>query len=212
MKKSLLILSFASLFLSLSSCKGDTEEAAKKEVAEEGTACFYSYNSGSTVLEWTAFKFTEKAPVVGTFNEIVIEGMEKSDDPKKMIESLKFTISTISVETQNDERNAKIAKLFFGTIKTNNISGKVKSLSDNGKAVIEIKMNNMKQDVIGDYTLDKGLFSFSSTIDVMNWNAGKGIETLNTECKDLHTGADGKSKLWSEVDLSFTTELMSDCD
>ncbi len=174
--------------------------------------CFYSYNSGTTVLEWTAFKFTEKAPVKGTFNTINITGIEGSDDVKNLIESLSFTIETASVETQNPERNGKIAELFFGTISTPQITGKVKSLSDNGKATIEIKMNNMKQDVIGDYTLEEGKFSFTSTIDVMKWNAGKGIESLNTACKDLHTGTDGKSKLWSEVDLSFTTELSSDCN
>lgn len=212
MKKSLVILSFASLFLSFTSCKGDSDKVEEKEAVEQGTSCFYTYNSSSTVLEWTAFKFTEKTPVAGTFNEIRVEGMEKSDDPKKMIESLKFTISTISVETQNDDRNAKIAKTFFGTINTEEITGRVKSLKDDGKATIVIKMNNVNQDVVGDYTLEDGKFSFNATIDVLNWKAGNGIEALNTLCKDLHTGADGKSKLWSEVDLSFTTELMSDCD
>lgn len=212
MKKSLVILSFASLFLSLTSCKGDSDKAVEKETVEQGTACFYTYNSSSTVLEWTAFKFTEKTPVAGTFNEIRVEGMEKSDDPKKMIESLKFTISTISVETQNDDRNAKIAKTFFGTINTEEITGKVKSLGKDGKSTIEIKMNNINRNVVGEYTLEDGKFSFNASIDVLDWKAGNGIEALNTLCKDLHTGTDKISKLWSEVDLSFTTELMSDCD
>lgn len=212
MKNSILIASFASLFLSLTSCKGDSDKAVEKETVEQGTACFYTYNSSSTVLEWTAFKFTEKTPVAGTFNEIRVEGMEKSDDPKKMIESLKFTISTISVETQNDDRNAKIAKTFFGTINTEEITGKVKSLGKDGKATIEIKMNNINRNVVGEYTLEDGKFSFNASIDVLDWKAGNGIEALNTLCKDLHTGTDKKSKLWSEVDLSFTTELMSDCD
>lgn len=209
MKRSFIILSFASLFIGLSACKGDSEST--EETPAKETACFYSYNSEMTVLEWTAFKFTEKAPVKGTFNEIKIEGIERSDDPKKLIESLKFTIPTASVETQNEERNGKIAKLFFGTIGTENITGKVKNLSDNGKATIEIEMNKMKEDVIGDYTLEGGKFTFSATIDVMKWDGQPGINALNTACKDLHTGTDGKSKLWSEIELSFTTELLSDC-
>ena len=212
MKKSIIVFSFASLILGLSNCKGDSSSEDKTETQKEEKTCFYSYNSAASVMEWTAFKFTEKTPVKGTFNDISIDGMEKSDDPKKMIESLTFSISTASVETQNEERNGKIAKLFFGTIGTDEITGKVKSLSDNGKATIQIEMNKMKQDVIGDYTLQDGKFSFNATIDVLKWNAGTGISTLNTMCKDLHTGADGKSKLWSEVDLSFTTELLSDCN
>ena len=210
MKKHILFLAISALSIGLSSCGGDKKTVENSSQQEKN--CFYSYNSGSTVLEWTAFKFTEKKGVAGTFNKITIEGMEKSDDPKKMIESLTFSIETASVETQNEERNGKIAKLFFGTISTPTITGKVKSLSDNGKATIEIEMNKIKKDIVGKYTLEDGVFDFTATIDVLTWNAGSGITKLNTECKDLHTGTDGKSKLWSEVELSFTTELMSDCD
>jgi hypothetical protein len=210
MKRSFIAMAFVGLVLGISSCSGNEEQ--KTEQVQEEKACFFSYNKELTVLEWTAFKFTEKKGVTGTFNEINISGLEKSDDPKKLIESLTFSIPTATVETQNEERNGKIAKLFFGTIGTQEIKGKVKGLSDNGKATIEIEMNNMKQDVVGDYTLEGAKFAFNATIDVMKWNGGPGITALNTACKDLHTGTDGKSKLWSEVELSFTTELMSDCE
>lgn len=210
MKRSIIALAFAGLITGLTSC-GGKEEQTTEQVKEE-KACFYSYNKEMTVLEWTAFKFTEKKGVTGTFNEINVSGIERSDDPKKLIESLSFKIPTATVETQNEERNGKIAKLFFGTIGTEEINGKVKSLSDNGKATIQIEMNGMKQDVVGDYTLEEGKFSFNATIDVMKWNGGAGITALNTACKDLHTGTDGKSKLWSEIELSFTTELLSDCE
>jgi polyisoprenoid-binding protein YceI len=208
MKNKLVYSLFILSALTFSSCSNNEKV---DESQEKIPSCIYTYNSESSVLEWTAFKFTEKAPVKGTFNTIKIEGSEGSDDAKKLIESLTFTIETASVETQNPERNGKISELFFGAISTPKITGKVKSLSDNGKATLEITMNNLKQDVVGDYSLVDGKFSFSSTIDVLKWNAGNGIEKLNTACKDLHTGTDGKSKLWSEVDLSFTTELSSDC-
>lgn len=209
MKKSILFLSITSLILGFSSCKS---EAKKSEDAATDIICLYSYDSKTSSLEWTAFKFTDKTPVKGTFNEIKIEGIKTAEDEKEMIESLTFTISTNSVETQNEERNGKIVQLFFGSIDTDAITGKVKSLGDNGEAIIEIKMNNSAQDVAGKYTLDEGLFSFTATIDVMKWNAGKGISLLNEACKVLHTGPDGKSKLWSEVDLSFTTQLKSECN
>lgn len=212
MKKSIIVFTFVSLITGLTGCQGKSDTEQTEETTNKESSCVYSYNAEQSVLEWTAFKFTEKTPVKGTFNEINIEGMENSTDPKKMIESLKFSIPTASVETQNEDRNGKIAKLFFGTIATETISGEVKSLSDNGKAVIQIEMNKIKKEVMGDYTLEGGKFTFNATIDVLNWNAGSGITTLNTACKDLHTGADGKSKLWSEVDLSFSTELLSDCN
>jgi polyisoprenoid-binding protein YceI len=209
MKRGILFLALLGLILTAQSCGGETKTETTDEAEK---SCFYSYNSGSSVLEWTAFKFTDKTPVKGSFNEIKIEGIESSDDPKKLIESLTFTIETSSVETQNEERNGKIVKLFFGTIGTPQITGKVKSLGEDGNATVEIKMNNLSQDVVGTYTLIDGKLAFNATIDVMKWNAGAGIKELNTACKDLHTGADGVSKLWSEVALSFTTELSSDCE
>lgn len=73
-------------------------------------------------------------------------------------------------------------------------------------------MNNIAQEVKGQYTFVDDKFEFSATIDVANWNANSGITALNKICKDLHTGPDGVSKLWSEVDLKFSTTLASDCN
>lgn len=194
--------------LMLASC-GGTEEVKEEAPLE---ICFYTYDSTATEFSWTAYKFNEKTPVGGTFNEIEITSDGSSDDLKGLIESMKFSMKTASVETQNPERNEKIARLFFGTIKTPSIDGRVKKLKDNGKAVIEVKMNGVAVDVEGDYTLVDGKFSFDTSVDMKLWNALSGISTLNAECKDLHTGADGVSKLWSEVALSFSTQFTSDCD
>ncbi len=209
MRKKLIIVPLVALIVGVTSCNRNSDQAQKES---DEVVCSYSYNKDQSTLEWTAFKFTEKSPVKGSFNTIKIEGLKKSDDPKKMIESLTFSIATNSVETQNEERNAKIASLFFKTIHTETITGKVKSLGKDGKAVIVITMNNLSKDVEGTYTLEDGKFSFHATIDVLKWNASEGIQTLNTACKDLHTGADGKSKLWSEVEIAFTTELMMECE
>ena len=207
MKKAWFYILSAATVLTFGACSGSSEEKAEAKAP----ACTYSYDESSTVLEWTAFKFTEKAPVKGTFNVIKIDALSGAEDAKKMIESMSVKIETNSVETQNEERNGKIATYFFQTVATPEITGKIKSLSDNGKATMSLTMNSITKDVVGDYTLDGDTFSFTASIDVANWDATKGIDALNTICKDLHTGADGKSKLWSEVDLSFSTTLKKDC-
>lgn len=188
-------------------CSGEEES-----VQEEKKPCFYEYNSGATTFEWTAFKFADKSgPVPGGFNEINVE-FEGSEDPKEVIESISFSIPTSSVETQNEDRNKKIAEFFFGTIGTETIEGEFKELKPNGKAVVAIKMNGASVDVVGDYTLDGALFTFETTIDVSSWNALSGIKALNKVCEDLHRKAPGEeSKLWSEVDLKLSTTLKSDC-
>lgn len=185
--------------------------SGEEKTEDTASSCTYSYDEESSVLEWTAFKFSEKAPVKGTFNQMKIDALSGAETPKEMIESMSFSIETGTVETQNEERNGKIAKYYFETTNTPKITGKVKSLSDNGKATVEITMNGKPVDVLGTYTLEGETFAFAATIDVAKWDALEGINTLNEICKDLHTGADGKSKLWSEVDLSFSTTLKKEC-
>ncbi|MDG1331627.1 MAG: YceI family protein [Crocinitomicaceae bacterium] len=191
------------------SCGGEAEEVEQEAPLE---ICIYKYNNGSSEFSWTAYKTTAKVAVGGTFNEIEITGDQSSDDAVALIESMKFSMNTESVETNNVERNGKIANLFFGVINTPTIDGSVKKLKDDGKAVIEVTMNGVSADVEGDYSLVDGKFSFNTSVDVSIWNAMLGIETLNEACYDLHSGDDGVSKLWTEVALSFSTQLESDCD
>jgi len=56
------------------------------------------------------------------------------------------------------------------------------------------------------------LLSLSGTIDLNSWNAQSSVDSLNVICHDLHIGADGVSKLWSEVDLEIATILSKDCN
>jgi hypothetical protein len=199
-----------STFLLLFACGSKGEE--KKENTSEKKGCFYTYNHASTLLEWTAFKFTDKKGVTGTFNEVIVESPEGSDDPEMLLSKLSFKIPTGTVETQNEERNGKISGIFFKSLATDTIRGSVKELRlQKGTAVIVLLMNGIRKDVKGICTFEDGLFSFKATIDVNDWNGAESIQSLNNACKDLHTGTDGKSKLWSTVDLSFNTQLQSDC-
>ncbi len=209
MKKSIIIYSVLVLVFGTSSCGRNKENSTEKS---EKTKCYYTYDKTLSTLEWTAFKYTEKSPVKGTFNNFNIYGGIKSENAKQLLESLNFSINTNTVETQNPDRNSKIASLFFKTIHTEKINGKVKSLGKNGVATIQLTMNKITQDIKGKYLLEDGNFSFKATIDVLSWNASEGIKRLNEACKDLHTGADGKSKLWNEVEIAFTTKLVLECE
>lgn len=209
MIKSIKLFGFLSMAtgLVLLSCKSDSSEGEKEDNASAKSA-YYEYNEGTTVFEWTAYKFADKSgPVPGGFNEIEVES-EGSENAKDVIESIRFKIATASVETQNEDRNKKIAEFFFGTINTQEITGKFLELKDNGKARVSIRMNGIDFEIEGDYELDDNDFSFNASMDVSNWNGMPGINKLNEICEDLHkkTPKD-ESKLWSEVNLKLTTSL-----
>ena len=210
MYKSLQVIAIIGILI-LSSCTSNSNEKDSTEDSEKVERCMYSYNNAGTTLEWTSYKYSTREPVGGRFNEISVQSTP-NEDPKKVLESISFSISTASVETDNVERNGKISKLFFDFFNTPLITGKIKSIGNDGKAVIEITMNNIAKDVSGDFTLEDKLFKFNTEIDVNDWDGLSAIQSLNTACKDMHDGGDGISKLWSEVTLSLETELLSDCE
>lgn len=217
MQKNLLFTSALLLMGSLlfNSCsesgehKSEQQESSTEEQTNEG--CFYAYNEGSTELVWTAYKTTGKVPVGGSFDNITVYS-EKAEDPIDVLRSVEFVIETGTVNSNNPERDAKIAEHFFGTMGTTEITGKMRSIGKNGKAVISIVMHGIELDVEGDYTLEGADFTFTSSLDLSKWNGMEAVNALNTVCKDLHAGEDGESKLWSEVGLSFKTTLHSDCE
>ena len=211
MKKELILMTALGV-LGLMACKGGEAESTN-EVEEKAQTCMYTYDHGVSTFEWTAYKTSAKVPVKGSFNEIEVSGETSSDDLLALLESLSFTMNTSSVETNDESRNQKIAELFFGVMEnTQEITGNVKSVDGEGNATIEVTMNGATQDVVGTYVLEDGLFAFTATIDVSAWNALEALASLNDVCKELHTGDDGVSKTWSEVALSFSTQLKMDCE
>lgn len=202
--------------LILISCSEDNENTVLVPENDKVQNCYYEYSPADSKLDWTAFKFLRKAPVGGTFTTISVSGGDKTGDKIGLIENLSFSIPVATVETKNSDRNKKIDSLFFGSfIIPEMITGEVVSLGENGKAILAISMNGITNEVEGDYTFEDATFSYSSSIDVMNWNAGSGLNALNVACEDLHTdieNGDTESKLWSDVAISFTTTLKKKCE
>lgn len=216
MRKNTKFLFVALAGLMMSSCAGETEttETAVADV-EKTETCYYSYDAANSEMSFTAYKFLGKVGVGGTFTEINVEGGEKNEDAKALIEGLSFNIPISSISTKDVSRDGKINEFFFGGINTEVISGEVKSLDDSGKAVLAITMNSITKDVEGAYTLNDNAFSFDAEIDVLNWDGQTGIDALNEECKELHTdfaNGDTESKLWPDVTISFSTELKKECE
>lgn len=203
MKRKVYILWIALAGLTLTSCNNsDTTEAVNDETNE----AVFSYDASTTEVGFTAYKFTNKAGVSGTFNEVNLSGDLSGATALDVLIGAKFSIPTSSVNTKDEGRDAKIANFFFGTIKTDLLSGEVESIDDeNNTLTLSITMNGVSHNVTGEYTLDGNNFSFIADINVEDWSAENGIEALNNECYDLHKGEDGVSKLWPDVTISFKT-------
>ncbi|MCB1321843.1 MAG: YceI family protein [Leptospiraceae bacterium] len=175
--------------------------------------CQYTYDPATTELKWTAFKFTDRVGVGGTFDEYQVSGTEAdATSPQAAVRNLKFSIQGPSVNSDNPERDAKIAGSYFGLMEnTGTIEGSVKSAgADEG--VVTILMNGVEKDI--PVTVEMSGVSqmkVSGNIDVNDFNAQESVQKLNEVCSEKHTGEDGASKLWPDVDFTITTTFKRDC-
>jgi hypothetical protein len=208
MKKSFLNLIVISFFIG--GCTQSSDDATV--VKTEAPSCNYSYDANASKLDWTAYKTSEKVAVKGTFNTLNVNKTNRNENMEKVLLGATFEIPSLSVNSQNPERDKKIAEQFFGAMtNTQTISGKITSLN-NGIAQINIVLNETTQNIQGKYTFgNEGRFALDATIDLKNFKAENAVKSLNDACGKLHAGADGISKLWDEVTLHFETQLKKSC-
>lgn len=215
MKHVLNTLIFGSL-IALTSCGADNaEKKVEKEIKiEEKTILMekVNYNNSTTEIGYVAFKTTDKIGVGGKFTDFEITGTKAGKNALEVFENASFTIQTSSSVTGNEDRDAKILANVFGNfINSETISGNVVSMSEatdgKGVAVVNITMNDISNDVDCNYTVENDSISLNATIDIAKWNGLDAFAALNKVCFDLHKGADGESKLWSEVEIYIHTTM-----
>ncbi|MCB9262741.1 MAG: YceI family protein [Flavobacteriales bacterium] len=171
----------------------------------------YEYQPDSTKLTWTAYKTTVKLPVNGTFKEIVVTPGKPSGTVKELMNQLVFDIVSSSISSNNEERDGKLVKTFFGSMtNSEKISGKITSVNGtdtSGKARISIKMNDIEHEVDAEYAISGNILEVKTMLHLGDWKAEPSIKALNNVCHDLHKGEDGVSKLWPEIQVVISTEL-----
>ena len=178
--------------------------------------CDLTFDPSSSVLKWKAFKFTEKTGVEGSFTKF--EALEKKSGKSavSLAEGLKFSVDTSSVNTNNPDRDAKISKFFFGTMKNaTKITGnfqKVRLSGNDGTAALVLKMNGETKTVPVKFTVSENVkIELKGTVDLNLFRAQKSVDSLNKECNAQHIGKDGKTKLWNDVEISLNTVLKQSC-
>lgn len=212
MNKKLILFGFATILLT--ACGGSEE--ASEEGTEETTettesACTYSYDEGSTVLTWTAFKLTEKVGVNGTFDQMNVRANDGADNMYDVLSGATFEIPVATVNSQDPVRDPKIRQFFFGKMEeTSNLSGEMVSLSASG-GTVSITMNGVAVEYDGEVKTEDETITFLTTIDITDFQAQMALDSLGEACAEKHTGPDGVRKFWTDVDIAVKTTLIKDC-
>ena len=76
-----------------------------------------------------------------------------------------------------------------------------------GKTYLNLTLNKSSKEYEVKSTFENNVFTINGTIDLLDFNASKALEALNQACLELHKGADGVSKTWSEVHIKGQVEF-----
>jgi len=203
--------------LVFTSCKNDKKQENNKTVTEdtsissntetEPTNRVFSIIPDSTKVNWVAYKTSEKVPVKGSFSKVVIENLHEGRNITETLDGLKFRIPISSVVTNDPDRDGKIKKSFFGTMRdTEYIKGSVVAKSMKN-AYVNITMNGLTAKLPITYQNSGNIIKLKANMDLNTWRADAAIKALNLVCKNLHTGKDGISKTWDDVAIEVVGKL-----
>ena len=191
------------LFLSISilSCKKEV----KKEV--EINTDTYSLDTKSAVIGWTAYKTTAKKPVKGEFKKVTF-ATKPAESEIAVINGSEFSIPVSSIFSNNEKRDTKLQKFFFDVMdNTSLLTGKI-TIKDKSTGNLTILMNGISNSLSFNFTLKDGLFTLTGTMNLDQWNGQSAIVSLNKACNELHTGDDGISKTWSDVQIDASISIV----
>ncbi len=195
------------ILLFLISCNGsDKKSKAPKTVENTYT---YSIDTSGIMVTWTAYKFTEKIGVSGTFDRIKFSAKKKSSSIEDVLKSSEIAISTGSVNSANAIRDPKLRATFFKTFNTDTITGTILEAKAK-KGILALKMNSVNNLVDYTYSYKKDTIFISTHLELKKWNGKNALEALNKECYDLHKGPDGISKLWPDVAVKIKLPVIRD--
>lgn len=197
------------LVLSLGCKQTKKENTEQQQVSKELGADTYTLIKDSTKVGFTAYKTTAKVPVKGSFKNIVISNDHVGSTPLEALNGIAFSIPVSSLFTNDATgiRDPKILKFFFGVMTNTELISGVFHAADK-KCAIDVTLNGTSVNIPLDYTMDTDTsISFKGVLNLEDVNALDALASINKACKDLHTGADGISKTWSEVALEAQVQF-----
>lgn len=203
MRKLALICVASMMSFAMVSCGGSAPEKkadARIEMAEGS----FMVHPEKAQMKWTAFKFTDRVGVSGTFDDIQTEGAKVGASVPEALEGMEFRISTSSVNSNSEDRDGKLQKFFFGTMKGGEtITGRFSSFEgeDRGMYRTDLVINNHRRPLVLQYQVDEREIVLRGKLNLAEHEALRSVESINAKCDILHKGKDGVSKLWPDIDI-----------
>lgn len=204
--KTLIILTLISMTFA---CNTRKEQHKTPEFSSSETSLKnqYSVDPSAITIRWTAYKFTTRVGVSGTFTKATFQNKNSIGTVDALLKESRLRIPTASVYSNNEIRDPKLRDVFFKTLDTHEIIGNIKTAKDS-RGKVSIRMNSLDNEVPYSYSIEKDTLLIKTHVDISDWNGNIAIQKLNEACDELHKGADGLSKLWPDVQIDIKIPLI----
>lgn len=158
-------------------------------------------------VEWTAYKTTDKVAVSGRFDVVLVkDAKEDGKTPQEVLEGANIIASVATLNSDQIDRDQKLKDILFGNmINTSEIKGQLHFRE--GKTFLNLTLNNVSKEYEVKSSFENKTFTVETDVDLMDFNTTKAMDALNQACLELHKGADGVSKTWSEVHIKGQVEF-----
>ncbi|MDH3322946.1 MAG: YceI family protein [Flavobacteriaceae bacterium] len=181
------------------SCKKEKTVDTDKNIEVKS----YLVDTKNSVINWTAYKTTEKIPVKGVFKEVRIVNETQSANPAEVLNNLEFEIPVASIFSNDSIRDHKLLNFFFGVMEnTLHIKGKF-SPKENGQGLVHLTMNGLTKELPFFYEVQGDKINMNAIMNIDQWEGQTALKALNEVCLEQHKAADGISKTWNEVTLNI---------
>lgn len=192
--------------------EGATDDPSVAATAPE---CAYTLGDNATSVYWTAYKHTGKIAVKGKMDSVVVTGTETASSPQEALTNAKVQIYTASINSKDEIRDKKLREIYFGSMaNTEVITGELISFEGSdveGTCTFNLALNDTTQKIVGSYIVDGIKVQIRFTIEPVSWGAEVAIAKLGEACAEKHTGEDGKTVFWPDVDILVEVALHKDC-
>ena len=178
----------------------------KKSKKNAKKVATYTVDTNFTKVQWTAYKTTEKTPVKGIFKEVSVSNLQ----PSKKIEGhildnahFKIPVSSLFSNDATGERDPKIKDLFFGIMKNTTLLSGTLHITNSSNGYADFTMNGVTEPLPFTYKIENNIMKVTGLMQLKNWKIEKAFASLHKACELLHTGSDGISKTWDEVQIDL---------
>ena len=209
---------FSALFMSCGTETIDDAEVTsidEPQAEQPASRCSYTLGESATNVYWTAYKHSGKVGVKGKMDSVVVTGTKTGSNPMEALENGKVLIYTASINSKDAVRDKKLREIYFGSMNnTEAIEGNLVSWEgsdERGNCTFRLKMHDVEKPVTAEYVVEDDVVQIRFTIEPIEWEADEAFTKLGEACAEKHTGEDGETVFWPDVDLLIEVALDKDC-